>query len=106
MSEDGVLNRVAVAQLLATLADEPRMVLELTFGLTYPDNWPWPDAAWPPTYAAVGFYVGTHFRGKPLSEAAIRYIRNAALRQLHAVLTGAPIPSSKPNRVRKRSGST
>lgn len=106
MSEDGVLNRVAVAQLLATLAEEPRVVLELTFGLTYPEDWPWPDANWPPTYAAVGFYVGNRFRGKPLSEAAIRYIRNAAMRHLHAVLTGTPTTHPKPHRVRKRSGTT
>lgn len=106
MSEDGVLNRVTVAQLLATLADEPRVVIELTFGLTYPEDWPWPDATWPPTYAAVGFYVGNRFRGKPLSEAAIRYIRNAALRHLHGVLSGAPTMNSGPNRVRKRSGTT
>jgi hypothetical protein len=106
MIEDGVLNRVTVAQLLATLADEPRMVLELTFGLTYPEKWPWPNSKWPPTYADVGFYVGVKFRGKPLSEAAIRYIRNAALRQLHAVLMGSPISPSKPNRVRTRYVST
>lgn len=106
MSEDVVINRVAVAQLLATLSAEPRLVLELTFGLTYPGDWPWPNASWPPTYAAVGFYVGNRFRGKPLSEAAIRYIRNAALRHLHGVLTGMPPTSISPNRARRRSGTT
>lgn len=104
--EEFVLNRVSVRQLLDKLEPEQRAVIELTFGLHYPEDWPWPDTQWPPTYAAVGFYVGSRFRGKPLSEAAIRYIRNAALRQLYTFYTGNPPTDLPPNRVRKRSGTT
>lgn len=80
--EDDLINRIAVEQLLVTLSDEHRLVVELVFGLRHPSDWPWPNASWPPTYAAIGWYVGQKMRGKPLSEAAIRYIRTAAIRRL------------------------
>lgn len=83
--EEQLLNRIAVEQLLVTLSAEHRLVLELVFGLRYPKDWPWPDSAWPPTYSAIGWYVGNKMRGKPLSEAAIRYIRTAAIRKLSAI---------------------
>jgi len=83
--EDEVLNRIAVEQLLVTLSHEHRLVLELVFGLRYPSDWPWPNASWPPTYAAIGHYVGLQIRGRPLSEAAIRYRRFVALKKLDRV---------------------
>lgn len=89
MIEETVLNRVACEQLLVHLTAEHRLVLELVFGLETPGDWPWKDTTWPPTYAAIGWYVGMRFRGKPLSEAAIRYIRTAALRRLADVQTNA-----------------
>jgi hypothetical protein len=82
--EEELLNRIAVQQLLVTLSAEHRLVLELVFGLRYPEDWPWPEASWPPTYAAIGWYVGQRMRGKPLSEAAIRYIRTAAIKKLES----------------------
>lgn len=84
--EEELLNRIAVEQLLVTLSAEHRLVLELVFGLRHPSDWPWANAAWPPTYAAIGWYVGEKMRGKPLSEAAIRYIRTAALKKLAETL--------------------
>lgn len=103
MSEDGVIVRVTVEQLLEQLVPEQRLVVELTFGLTYPTDWPWPDASWPPTYAAVGWYVGNRFRGKPLSEAAIRYMRTTALRQMRELETGIRENTgrTRKNRVRR-----
>jgi hypothetical protein len=83
--EEDLLNRIAVERLLVTLPAEPRLVLELVFGLTYPADWPWPDTTWPPTFAAIGWYVGHKTRGKPLSEATIRYIRTSALRRLKLI---------------------
>jgi hypothetical protein len=80
--EEELLNRISTEQLLVLLSEEHRLVLELVFGLRHPADWPWPGAAWPPTYAAIGWYVGQRMRGKPLSEAAIRYIRTAALKKL------------------------
>ena len=80
--EEELLNRIAVEQLLDTLSAEHRLVLELVFGLRYPPDWPWESSVWPPTYASIGWYVGHKMRGKPLSEAAIRYIRTAALKKL------------------------
>lgn len=80
--EDELLNRIAVEQLLDGLSDEHRLVVELVFGIRHPTDWPWRDASWPPTYATIGWYVGQRMRGKPLSEAAIRYIRTAAIKKL------------------------
>jgi hypothetical protein len=80
--EDELINRIAVEQLLSTLSAEHRLVLELVFGLRHPPDWPWDPQVWPPTYASIGWYVGNRMRGKPLSEAAIRYIRTAAIKKL------------------------
>lgn len=80
--EEELINRIAVEQMLVTLSAEHRLVVELVFGLRHPPDWPWPNSNWPPTYAAIGWYVGQKMRGKPLSEAAIRYIRTAAVRKL------------------------
>lgn len=38
-----------------------------------PDDW---TASWPPRHVDIGIYIGIKYRGKPLSEAAIRYRRN------------------------------
>lgn len=79
MTEDTILNKVAVEQYLSGLDPESRMVLTLIFELDIPDDWGEDGAV---TYAAVGRYVGRKFRKRPLSEAAIRYIRDMALAEL------------------------
>lgn len=81
-SFDKVLNRVAVETLLSKLSDEARLVVALTFGLEYPEDWPWPESRWPPIHAEVGWYVGNKLRGRPISEATVRYIRLNALQDL------------------------
>lgn len=81
MTEDQMLNRVAVEMALDHLEkEESRVVLALSFELECPADWG--KEPWPPTYAAIGRYVGTKFRGGPLSEAAIRYIRDRSLREI------------------------
>lgn len=77
--DDEVLNRVTVEQQLARLEPESRTVLSLVFKIDQPTDW---VAPWPPTYAAIGVYIGLKFRNRPLSEAAIRYIRDEALAEL------------------------
>lgn len=81
MTADEILNRVAVAQQLERIENpERRMVLLLHYGLACPDDFPRdPDAKWPPTFEAIGAYVGRKFRGAPLSEGAIRYIHDQTL---------------------------
>ncbi len=83
MEENEVLNRVAVEQLLAGIEAQDRLVIELTYGLMVPKDWPWPIQRWPPTFAEIGWYVGMHFRNKPLSEASIRYMKKRALASLN-----------------------
>jgi hypothetical protein len=84
--EEALLDRITVARLLSSLTEEPRMVLELVCGMYFPDDWPWEGTSWPPTYAEIGWYVGHKTRGKPLSEATIRYIRTSALKRLRTHL--------------------
>lgn len=77
-SEDDILNRVSVEALLAKLRPEYAEMLVLIYRLEHLADY---TGTWPPTYDAIGHYIGTKF-GKdhrPLSEAAIRYRRDAAL---------------------------
>ncbi len=87
---DQLLDRVTVEALLAQLPEEPRLVLALTFGVYCPEDWPWPHSRWPPIHSEVGMYVGHRFRGRPISEATVRYIRTSALRKLQQYLHNRP----------------
>jgi hypothetical protein len=60
-------------------------VLSLVYGLECPSDWD-PEERWPPTYKAVGKYVGLKFRGEALSEATIRYREACALEELNPAL--------------------
>lgn len=86
MTEDHLLDRVVVEQYLTRLSEERRMVLLLTEGFEVPQDW----TEGPVTYSAIGRYIGRKFRGKPLSEAAIRYIRDKSLETLNPELAKNP----------------
>ena len=83
---DEILDKLALAQALELLAPEPRLVVELSFGLVEPTNWPWKVVQWPPTDVEIGVYVGTKFRDQPVSEATVRYIRKKAMARMKEVL--------------------
>lgn len=102
-SSDAVLDRVTVEALLLKLPEEPRLILALTYGLVYPEDWPWPESRWPPIHSEVGWYVGNRLRGRPISEATVRYIRANALWQLQQILTKRHKSHRMP-RVRARKG--
>jgi hypothetical protein len=85
---DEILDKLSLTQALSLLAPEPRLVIELSFGLIEPTNWPWKVVQWPPTDVEIGVFVGTKFRDRPVSEATVRYIRKKALLQMRAVLSG------------------
>jgi hypothetical protein len=105
--DDEVLDRVTVVSLLDRLPDEPRLVLSLTFGLECPEDWPWDQFRWPPIYSEVGWYVGHRLRGRPISEATVRYIRANALGKLQEIaVNGRKSGKIGKSRVRKRSKST
>lgn len=83
MNEDALINKITVAQYIARLkSPETRLLLLLVYGIDCPKDWN-PDERWPPTYAAVGDYIGRRFRGRPLSEATIRYREMCALEELN-----------------------
>lgn len=100
---DMVLDRVTVQGLLARLPEEHRLVLSLTFGIEYPADWPWPESRWPPIHSEVGLYVGNRLRGRPISEATVRYIRANALQELQEILANTAQTRSK-RRVHVRPG--
>jgi hypothetical protein len=81
-----ILDKLSLAQAIALLAPEPRLVVELSYGLVEPVNWPWKVVQWPPTDVEIGVYVGAKFRDRPVSEATVRYIRKKALAAMKKVL--------------------
>lgn len=91
MSEDPIINKITVEQYLSRLSEERRTVLLLTEGFGVPDDWHEGDV----TYSAIGRYIGTRFRGAPLSEAAIRYIREKSLEILNPELAKNSKKSAK-----------
>lgn len=102
--DDEVLDRVSVESLLVRLPDEPRLVLSLTYGLARPADWPWPESRWPPIHSEIGWYVGHKIRGRPISEATVRYIRSQALQILQKIVSNSR-KSGKNRRFRVRKGS-
>lgn len=96
-TEDDVLDRVTVYALLNRLPDEPRLILILVFGLECPADWPWERSRWPPIYSEIGWYVGHKLRGRPISEATVRYIKGNALQELQEML---PNPQKSPDRTK------
>lgn len=84
--EEPAIDPVSLEQLLAKLDEEARLVVTLSFGLEYPKDWPWTSSPWPPTYAEIAAYVGMKLRGRPLSEASVRYIRKQALLKMRNMI--------------------
>lgn len=75
MSEDRILDAVSVEALLEKLQPADAEMLILIFRIQAPpDGW---LGRWPPTYEQIGDYIGRKYEGRPLSEAAIRYRRDA-----------------------------
>lgn len=95
MTEDDMLNRIEVQGYLAKLSPERRTVLLLTEGFGVPADWTGGTVV---TYQAIGVYVGNKFRGRPLSEAAIRYIREKSLEILNPALAAQKPPKGVKNR--------
>lgn len=80
MTEDDMLNRIDAERFLSRLSPERAAVLLLTEGYGVPEDWTEGQSV---TYQAIGAYIGKKFRGRPLSEAAIRYIREKSLELLN-----------------------
>lgn len=100
---DEVLDRLTVEALLERLPEEHSLILRLTFGLEYPQDWPWPESRWPPIHSEVGWYVGNRLRGRPISEATVRYIRASAIEELQRIMTNGG-QTGKKRRIRVRKG--
>jgi len=73
MDEDFILTLVALETELAKLRPEHRDMMLLIYKVQEPEDWPF---AWPPRFEDIGVYIGLKYRGRALSEAAIRYRRD------------------------------
>lgn len=71
--EDNLLLRVSIDQVLATLSQADRDLVNLCSGIDAPSDY---DGPWPATLAAIGAYMGNKYDDGPLSEGAIRGRRN------------------------------
>lgn len=76
MTEDQILGQVAIDQALSQLTPSDAAMIRLVFQLEQPEDWGY---RWPPRYDDIARYIGLKFEGTPLSEATIRYRRNAVL---------------------------
>jgi hypothetical protein len=94
VSEDSVINKITCEQYLSKLNEERKTVLLLTEGFGVPDDWEEGEV----TFSSIGRYIGKKFRGEPLSEAAIRYIREKSLEILNPDLAKNPKKSPKNRR--------
>jgi hypothetical protein len=74
MNEDQLLRQIDLDRALARLTEEDRVMMLLIYRVERPDDW---RGRWPPRYEDIGRYIGLRFQRKPLSEAAIRYRRDA-----------------------------
>lgn len=70
MNEDQILTRIALEVELAKLDPEVSEMMCLIYRIEMPEDW---TGRWPPTFEGIGHYIGMKFRGKAMSEAAIRY---------------------------------
>lgn len=70
---DEVINRVSIFQALEKLDEPSRELVLLIFKYELPDGY----AEWPRNLAEIGRLWGVKWYGVPLSEAAIRYKRDA-----------------------------
>jgi hypothetical protein len=80
VDEDQILDAVDIARALRRLHPEDALIIRLWFQLEQPEDWTWP---WPPRCEDIGVYVGLRFRGRAMSEAAVRYHRDAVLAMWH-----------------------
>jgi hypothetical protein len=76
VNEDEILDRIAIEHALDQLEPKHAVMMRLIFRYDMPEDWPFP---WPPKYETIGIYVGRKYEAAPLSEAAIRYRRDAIL---------------------------
>lgn len=67
--EDEILNRIAAEQTLERLSPEHADMLRILFEIERPADW---EYGWPPTYDAVGKYIGLKYQGRVLSESTMR----------------------------------
>lgn len=76
VTEDQILMMIDIERALASLHPADALMMRLVFRLDQPEDWTY---RWPPRYEDIGCYIGIKFEGEPLSEAAIRYRRDAIL---------------------------
>jgi hypothetical protein len=79
MTEDDMLNRITVEQLLNRLPPHHAELIRMIEKIDQPLDYTGP---WPATYEDIGVFIGVKYEGRPLSEATVRYRRDACYRFL------------------------
>jgi hypothetical protein len=79
MTEDDIIARVAVEQLLERLPPVHAELLRMAARLEQPEDYVGP---WPPTFVDIGRHIGEKYEGRALSESTVRYRRDACYRFL------------------------
>ncbi len=74
VNEDHILTLIDLERALAKLHPADAQMMRLVYKLEQPEDW---EYRWPPRYEDIGCYIGLKYEGSPLSEAAIRYRRDA-----------------------------
>lgn len=74
MNEEQILIRIDIEHALAKLHPADCAMMLLIYRIVQPPDW---DASWPPKFEDIGHYIGIKYEDGPLSEAAIRYRRDA-----------------------------
>lgn len=97
-SENEMLARVSVEQVLARLNEADRVMLNMIYEIEFPEDW----GNLPVTYTNIGAYIGKRFEGKALSEAAIRYRRDVLIRVLRGERGELRRPRRKPAKQKPR----
>lgn len=92
MTEDELLNQITVEQVLRKLPPHHAELLRMIERIEQPTDYTGP---WPATYEQIGVFIGLKYEGRTLSEATVRYRRDACYRMLRAAFA-VPEPEESP----------
>jgi hypothetical protein len=79
VTEDSLLNQIAIQAALDSLSPKDRELAVLLFHWERPSDW---AMEWPPrSFTEIGRYLGAKYGRKALSEATVRYRRAKLLKK-------------------------
>lgn len=76
--DEKIVNRIAIEQALSKLDEPTRELIQLIYKYEMPQDY---GPEWPKNYAEIGRLWGIKWEGVPISEATVRYKRDAIAEQ-------------------------